>query len=435
MSYQAIVATLDEVNPHPKADRLQIARVLGTHEIIVGLEAKAGDIGIYFATDGKLSEAYCTQNDLFPRYDPETGQKIGGGMFDPKNRRVRAQNLRSVKSDGYFADLESVAWTGVNLADLYIGFQFDVLNDHLICEKYYTPQTLRAMKGGTAATRKVCLMLPQHFDTKQFSYEAKDIPVGSICTTTLKVHGTSHRLARALVDVTPEKRWYHKVVKPKSVQEWKIVHGTRRVILGEVDAGTSFYGTDQFRYDVTAFLEPNLKKGEVIYGEIVGYVSDTTLVMGETSTKDLKKDPEFKKMLGGTVPPTIKYTYNCLPGQQDFYVYRIAMADEEGNLVELSWPQVKKRCAELGAKPVLDFGLIPFPVTKREGITELEEIVENFYSGADPIDPSHIREGVVVRVDRPDGTVQFLKSKNYYFKVLEGIAKANEEYIDTEEIS
>lgn len=434
MSYTAIVAQLENVREHPNADRLQVATVLGSNEIIVGLEAKTGDVGIYFPTDGKLSEEYCTQNDLFPRYD-ESGKKIGGGMFDPKNRRVRAQNLRSVKSDGYFADLKSVAYTGIDMGLLYIGYQFDTLNDHLICEKYYTPQTLRAMKSGTAATRKTCAMLPQHYDTKQFSYEAKDIPVGSLCTTTLKVHGTSHRLAKALVEETP-KHWYNKLgVKSKTVETWKVVHGTRRVILGDVDERTSFYGTDQFRYDVTAFLEPNMKKGEVIYGEIVGYVSETTLIMGETSTKDLKKDPEFKKMLGGTVPATMKYTYNCLPGQQDFYVYRIAMADENGELVELSWPQVKQRCRELGAKHVPDFNLIPFPVTKNGGIAELEEIVENFYSGADPIDPSHVREGVVVRVDKPDGTVQFLKSKNYYFKVLESIVKANEEYIDTEEIN
>jgi hypothetical protein len=131
----------------------------------------------------------------------------------------------------------------------------------------------------------------------------------------------------------------------------------------------------------------------------------------------------------------MKYTYNCLPGQADFYVYRIAMADEEGNLVELSWPQVKKRCRELGAKFCPDFGLLPYTVSKKEGIAELEEIVENFNSGADPIDPSHIREGVVVRVDQPDGSVRFLKSKNYFFKVLESIIKANEDYIDTEEVS
>lgn len=437
MSYQAIVATLENVQPHPNADRLQIATVLnGSHNIVVGLENKTGDVGVYFATDGKLSEEYCIQNELFPIYD-QSGAKIGGGMFDPKNRRVRAQNLRSVKSDGYFASLDSVAFTGVNLADLYVGFQFDVLNDVLICEKYYTPQTLRAMKGGTAATRRVVPMLPMHQDTKQFAYEAETIAVGSICTTTLKIHGTSHRLANALVDVEHPQKWHHKILRktPRITQEWKIVHGTRRVILGEHDERMSFYGTDKFRYDATAFLEPNLKKGEVIYGEIVGYVNDTTLVMGEVSTKDLKKDREFKSFFGGTIPETMKYTYNCLPGQADFYVYRIAMADEEGNLVELSWPQVKKRCRELGAKFCPDFGLLPYTVSKKEGIAELEEIVENFNSGADPIDPSHIREGVVVRVDQPDGSVRFLKSKNYFFKVLESIIKANEEYIDVEEVN
>ncbi len=457
--YTAVVARLTNVREHPNAQRLQLATVLGS-QVVVGIDANEGELGIYFPTDGKLSPEYCTKNDLYPRYEiDDAGKKtkVGGGMFDPKNSRVRAQNLRSVKSDGYFASLDSVAYTGINLTDLYEGYQFHTLNDHLICEKYYTPQTLRAMKGGTKPLRKKNIMFAEHVDTEQYAYKKSLIQPGAICTITEKIHGTSHRIGN-VIDETEKRPWYRKILglKPKVKREWKDFHGTRRVVLGEHDERSSYYGTDEFRYKATESLEGNLRKGEVVYGEIVGYVDETRLVMGETSTKDLRKDPEFKALFN-PVPDTMKYTYNCVPGECDFYVYRITQVDEDGHAVELSWPQVKARCSELGVKHVpqlfgptivrehvywLDpvdegydpevFGLV---TTNKPELAALDGWVDEYQQGVSTIDPTTIREGVVVRVDQPDGTVEFLKAKQYYFKVLESIIKANEDYVDTEEVS
>lgn len=444
MAYNAIVARLTNVREHPNADRLKLATVLGS-QVVVGLDAYEGELGIYFPTDGKISEEYGTRNDLFPRYDEE-GNKVGGGMFDPKNRRVRAQNLRSVKSDGYFASLESVLYTGVSLADLYEGFQFNTLNGHLICEKYYTPQTLRAMKGGTKATRKVNIMFPKHVDTEQFAYKADEIITpGSICYLTEKLHGTSGRVGHVLERTERPRRWYHKLfgISPKVDTEWTTLVGTRNIILSGPDTTQGYYGDEKFRFEVIKNLMGNLRKGEVIYGEITGYVSEDTLIMGATPTKDLRKDEEFKAFFGGNPPETMRYTYNSLPGECSFYVYRITHVDQEGNVIDLSWPQVKARCDELGVKYVPE--LHPLPVViehdieldgrPRSDLDFLKKLVGSHMDGLSTIDPSHIREGVGIRVERPDGTTHFLKAKNYHFKVLEGIAKADESYVDTEEVA
>ena len=440
MSYYAIVARLTNLREHPNADRLRLGTVLGS-QIVTGLDTNEGELGIYFPTDGKLSLEYCTENDLYPRYEIDeasgTKKKVGGGMFDPKNSRVRAQNLRSVKSDGYFADLKSVEYTGVNLADLFEGYQFSELKDHPICEKYYTPKTLNAMKGGTPATKKKNIMMPEHLDTPQFAYKVKDvITAGSICWLTLKMHGTSARLAHVLEETERKKRWYHQLLRttPKTNTEWKVIHGTRRVVLGESeDTDGGYYGTHGFRYKATETLASNLRKGEVVYGEIVGYHSEDGLVMGSVSTKDLRKDKEFKALFNGNPPTEMRYTYNCLPGQSEFYVYRICQAEESGHLVELSWPQVKARCSELGVKHVPELHEFPVVIHNTNELETFTTLVESLNDGIDPVDPSHVREGVVVRVDRPDGTMIPLKSKGWNFKVLESIIKLNEDYIDTEE--
>jgi hypothetical protein len=62
----------------------------------------------------------------------------------------------------------------------------------------------------------------------------------------------------------------------------------------------------------------------------------------------------------------------------------------------------------------------------------VKELAETFYDGPDPIGKTHIREGVVVRIiNRPKFTAY--KHKNFNFKVIEGIAKANAEAPDIEE--
>ena len=56
--YKAKVVKLS-VKPHPNADRLQLGYVNGI-QVIVGLDAKDGDIGAFFPCDRLDSAAYVT---------------------------------------------------------------------------------------------------------------------------------------------------------------------------------------------------------------------------------------------------------------------------------------------------------------------------------------------------------------------------------------
>ena len=439
MAYKAIVAKLDSVYAHPNADRLQLAEVLNT-QVVVGLNAKMGDIGIYFPADGQLSEEYCIENDLFPRYEEVDGKtvKVGGGMFDPKNRRVRAQSLRSVKSDGFFTSLDSVAYTGVNLEDLYVGYQFDELNGQDICNKYFTPQTQG--KASQQSSKKITHpMFHRHMDTKQFHYNIGNIKTGDIVYLTEKVHGTSGITSSVMMST--ERKWY----KPSTwftQDEWRVLHGSRRVILGSSqDNGGGFYGTNGFRFKVAEPFEFSLMKGETVYYEIVGYVDENTRIMPPHSTESLKKDAELKALLGGSIPKQIEYNYNCIPGQSNIYVYRITQTNIDGESVDLSWPQVKRRCTQLGIKHVPEYPNDNFFMIEQDTVTGepdvggLVDAVLSYEDALSMIDSSHISEGVGVRVEHADGTISFFKAKSYWFRVLEGIVKSDDSYVDIEESS
>ena len=58
--------------------------------------------------------------------------------------------------------------------------------------------------------------------------------------------------------------------------------------------------------------------------------------------------------------------------------------------------------------------------------------VEKYYDGADPIGKSHVREGVVIRIDNRSSFTAF-KHKNFSFKCLEGIIKDTADAPDIEE--
>ena len=437
MSYEAKVTALTNVREHPTADRLQLATVAG-YQIVIGLDNYEGELGIFFPCDGQLSEEFANANDLVERRDLVTGERAGG--FFAKNRRVRSQRLRQQKSDGFWTGLDSLKFTGVDISTLHEGYAFDTINGVPICNKYYTPATLRQMKNQIGKARKELVMFAKHVDTKKFQYDADEWLVpGAIVYITEKVHGTSARNG-FVVDTEPKKkRWYHKLFRrePGEVSEWRFVTGTRNIVLRD-PKNQGFYEDESFRLRAAEPLRDNLHRGEVIYYEIVGYAGPETPIMASQDTKDLK---DVKAAYG----PKMNYTYGCLPGGHESYVYRITSVNEDGDATELSWPQVKARCAQLGIKPVPELSrpiLVSdqFTVGYQEA-TELatndhvKKLVSYLEEGPSTLDERHIREGVVIRIERPDGEVGFLKSKSFTFGVLEGYLKNLDDYVDTEEIA
>lgn len=452
--YNCIIATLQNIRPHSNADKIQLASCLG-YQVVVGLDNKEGEIVGLFVDDGQLSEEYLRANNLVG-YTDANGKRQGG--FFSSNGRVKAQKFRGEKSEAYVASLDSFKFTGYDINKLTIGTQFSELNGVHICNKYFTQATKTATQAkehsSKAINAQLRAMFPEHKDTTQIRF-ALDKDLTGLVIITHKLHGTSARTGyinypTELEIKNPIKHLWNvfcdeilhgpksifnfwcndKQVeqlkyKPEVQYEWSYVYGTRRVIKGKVN----FDPNADYRNQCAARLAPAIRKGEVWYYEIVGYEDTGAPIMQTVSTTEMGK--EFVKRFG----PTITYKYGCLPGTWDIYVYRITVQNEDAEVYELPWNVVKAKCNSAGIKHVPEIHISISNETYVNAV--LKPAIERFTEEVDiaePIDESHIREGICVRIENMDtGKSTIWKNKTFAFKVLEGIAKNDENYVDTEE--
>lgn len=427
MSYNAYITKIKDLRKHTNADRLQVGTCFGNY-VIVDLRTQDEELGVYFPTDGRLGMEYCEANNLLRKKDAE-GNQIGG-YLEPEKRHVSTLKLRGEKSDGLFMPLKSLD-KFCNIEDLKEGDTITTLNGVLICEKYI-PRCNRSRSENYTTTgkkKKGSLvsypLFEEHSDTAQLAYNMHQFKEGDTCYITLKMHGTSQRTTNTI----KEKKYniphiLHIVMKLlklelKPKKTWEYVSGTRRVVLKNYDNG--FYGSDNFRKQWHDFFVGKLHKGETVYYEVLGYTHDNQTIMPECSNKKTK-DKEFIKQYGETT----RFTYGCGIGQNDIYVYRMTMTNEDGDVVEYPWHIVKLRCEQMGVKSCPEFEKFLF--TTKE---DLEERVNKYVDGADPVGKTHVREGVVIRIDNKEKFTAY-KHKNFSFKVLEGIIKSDD-VLDMEE--
>jgi hypothetical protein len=351
--------------------------------------------------------------------------------MDPDKRNITAIRLRGEKSEGLVLPVK-VLEKYTDISKLKDGDQISVLNGHEICKKYIPKRnhSQRTHDGSNGKHKKKfekeVVSYPyfdEHIDTSQLDYNLNAFKEGDIVYLTRKLHGTSGRTQTA-IQVTKKRR--NKVLKKlfglkdKEVKEFKLVSGTRRTVLKKFDGG--YYGNDEFRKKYHDFFEEKLPKGMTVFYEIVGWVNESTPIMGRCSNK-LIKDKTFEKIYG---QETV-FTYGCEPGQNDMYVYRMTMTNEDGVVIELPTEEVKMWCDRMGCKfvPILDKFLFTT-------IENLNERVNKWLDIPDEIDPRHISEGVVARIDNRSKFTAF-KRKGFQFKVLEGIIKDISDAPDIEE--
>lgn len=455
MSYYGYVVKVEHLRPHSNADRLQVATFFG-NDTIVSLDTQLGAMGIYFPVDGQLSERYCAVNDLVRRKD-ENG-KACGGYLDPDKRNIKAIKLRGEKSDGLFMPITSLA-DFCTISELKVGDRIDVLNGEEICRKYIPRTNASVHSHGAKAPRKAKVNIAptfyEHVDTEQLAYNLDKFKVGDTIQLTLKMHGTSGRTGYLPLLQTKRSIW-DKIFHPhKEIYEYGYVTGTRRVVLAG-DRKGGYYESDDFRHAMAAKFEGKLRKGEVVYYEIVGFQGPNGApIMSEVQNSKVK-DPEFSKQYGKTTV----FSYGCVAegaytDEQpccEVYVYRMTMVNADGDVVEYSPAQIKERCEQMGVHTVMEFETFVIPYSEIDWHTDgngnpyadaedyhtvnpgeyVLRKVEQYFDGADPIGKTHVREGVVARIlNRPNFAVY--KHKNFSFKVLEGIAKDEATAPDIEE--
>jgi hypothetical protein len=350
-----------------------------------------------------------------------------GGYLDYDKRHVKSIKLRGEKSDGLYMPINSLEKFG-DIRKLKEGDTITTLGTVTICEKYIPKGKLSHNNQGAKTkknkARESYPFFQEHIDTSHLAYNTGKFKEGDLCYISLKLHGTSQRTSHAIEK--KQSRLPRFLVKAlnviglaKTKKSWKYISGTRRMTLTNYTGG--YYKNNEFRKRWHELFEGKLHKGETVYYEVVGYTGENSTIMPDCDNKKTG-DKEFIKQFGEKT----RFSYGCGNGESAIYVYRMTLTNEDGVVVEYPTELVQLRCEQMAVNmaPILD----KFIFTTRE---DLLERVAKHEDGPDPIGKTHIREGVIVRIDNKEKFVAF-KHKNFNFKVLEGIIKEND-VLDMEE--
>jgi RNA ligase (TIGR02306 family) len=237
------VESIKAVEPHPQADRLEVARILGTQCVVPKGDYQAGDLVVYFPPDmllpGDVSEKLGVQKYL--------KSSLLDGLKIPC--RVAACRLRTVASYGFVAHIPmDMAHTGCgcDVTGYYRG------------QKYEPPtwrngQIKGAAWGGLA---------PEHpafhiYTDIQNHYRHPDaIPVGTPVRVTEKIHGTNSRIG--VIQVEGEFQFMAGSHKKNRKREW--------------EGQTSVYWRPLENEGVLAMLNTlcGERRNIVVFGELYG---------------------------------------------------------------------------------------------------------------------------------------------------------------------
>ena len=323
------VIVANDISPHPNADNLNLLRYNGV-QFVVSKNLTPGTTVVLFPEDGQLSHEFCRENNLY-RDASLNRDALKKGFFD-ENRRVRAQPFRGQKSYGFVADLSMFEYLGK--LSLSVGDEFDSINGKKVCEKYYTPETLRRMNSVQGKKQKnIEYTLKEHYETEKYSYNPPVVSEPSLLIVTEKVHGTSQRTGNVKVirRTTGFLKFLYGLFGKSEQVSYELVTGTRRTIVnGRADVTTEGQ-QDYYRWKIHNKIAPLLHSGESIYYEIVGYDSNGGTIM----EKQMLSKIQDKSKVSPTWRNPMIYSYGLPEGERDIYVYRVTRTGEDGTETEL----------------------------------------------------------------------------------------------------
>ena len=403
-NYAATVVKVRHTQSLQGLDRLVGLSFFGC-TALVSKDTQAGSLGILFTAGTQLSEDFCHHNNMFRHKEKNKDQEKVGYIED--NRRVKAIKFRGNPSSALFVSIDSLAYLGVDVSKLKEGDIFTSIDGVEVCRKFVLKQrgVSRANKiRNPQFCRVEPKLFPEHFDTENWWKNEHKIGEDETIIVTQKLHGTSVRFTRQAVSRKPTivdriANFFGACIAKK---EYANLVGTRRTIRDpEVE---TFYEQDVWMEHMD-YLVPILPKNWVVYGEIIGWAGGSKIQHN--------------------------YDYRHAQGQSSLYVYRIAVVNEDGISVDVSWDGVRKWCDENGLQAVPELWRgkkSDFNVDMYLNTRYVETLA---ISNAVPLsDESPCDEGVCVRVEGL--TPYVLKAKSPAFLEYESGA-ADKEIVDIEE--
>lgn len=406
-NYAAIVCRVPVLVKLENADRLQGVPLFGL-QAIVDLNTKVGDLGILFPTEVQLSHEYMFNNNLYSHALKEVGGVVQQLNIDPAakgymgdNRRVRAIRLRGNRSDALFMPLTSLNYLGVTPADFKEGDTFDRIGEAEICRKYIVPRNNPGAPGSKNQKAKPSRvdprLFPEHTETRQFLRVQETLNPNALCVVSQKIHGTSIRIGN--IPVKRKLPLRDKIAKKLGAKvqktEYAMVFGSRKVVKDSTNPDQQHYYDHDLYSAEGAKLTGLVPENYLVFGEVIGWTDG-----------------------GGEIQRNYSY---CLPkGTRKLFVYRVAVVNSQGTLVDLSWDAVKEFCSSIGVEHVPELfrckvGALTESHDWAAGATMLDELMDvkyrDQYPQSLPLGPeAPCDEGVCIRIEGLNPTIVKAKS-------------------------
>jgi len=424
-NYCATVIKITTLKPLENADRVQGAIIFG-NQVIVSLDTKIGDIGLYFPLETQLSHEYCHANNLYRHKELNSDENEVGYFED--NKRVKCMKFRGNKSEGIFMPIDSLMSLGVNPVDLKIGDEFDELATIPICNKYVLQYSRIPGAPGSKKDKKkakgyesklVDNQFRFHQDTSMLYKNLFKIKPDSLISITYKLHGTSGISSRILCKKKLSRRArFLKWIGVDIVDtHYDYIISSRKVIKNEELLSPN--AIHYYKEDIWTIAHNDLKEfiqdGMTLYYEIVGSLPG-----------------------GGAIQKSYDYGYPINNKNYGIYIYRITYTNISGKVFEFSAKQVQDWCHfnGLNAVPQLFYGYAKDFVDNFELITnypdtsgkltckvdkefissDFLERIKKEYNEKDCYMCNTIvpEEGCVIRIEKEDFEAYKAKSNKFY---------------------
>jgi len=396
LNYLAHIVELSSIKLHPDANKLQVAEILNT-TVITGLEAKQGDVYVYFPVESQLSGKFLKWSNAYAEcgLNKDVTQK---GFFG-SNGRVRMIKLRGLYSDGYIVPYSSFELFvaeeyGVFMSYGVIGCKFDSVCGDIFINKYI-PKTQGhgKVKNHEKSKPKFKRLLDHQFafhpDTENLRNKLGDVSPFDYISITNKYHGCNCAVANILTNRPLS--WVEKIAKFLKVKvvdkEYGMIYSSRTVVRnaeGHSKDGLKFTASVQSNVwkEVAEEIYPYLDKGIRVTGEIIGY----------DGYKEIQP----------------KYDYGLTPGNHMFLVFKIDAVNVDGESYTFSHPQMVEYCKKKGLRMVDSYyyglakDLFDIPVDSDWHSNFIKKLSSEYLGKRDPLCSKDVpMEGVVISKEVP----------------------------------
>jgi len=244
------VCEIKDVQPHPNADRLDIAHVKGWNCIIQKDSYKVGDWCVFFPPDSVLPDW------IIEKYELE---------FLKKGGRIGTLKLRGYISQGLILPIDVVK--------RYVNLGEDLAQE-LGVTKYEPPDKPVQMKGKIVSRKVQNPHFTKYTDIENIKNFDTIFQDGDVVVITEKIHGSNIRFGWLPIEINFKSGNWLGILRSlfrKYIlrEKYEFVYGSHNVQL-QFDKDKNFYAENIYAKVLKKYDVNSLPRGYTFYGEVYG---------------------------------------------------------------------------------------------------------------------------------------------------------------------